>query len=400
MKVLSPQITHKSDVGGVVLDITSEAEAREAFKRITQKAKEHDPNAEILGVTVQPMIKRQGYEVIIGAKADPLFGPVILFGMGGVGVELFKDFAIGIPPLNQTLVRRMIEETKMYQLLKGYRNFPAANIKLLEEIMVRFSQMLVDFPQLKEVDINPLFINEKEAFAFDARIVIDPSKVFTKFEPHQHLIVTPYPTKYETIWRLRDGRTVILRPIKPEDEPLWLEMFQNFSEESIRYRFFQVLKNTPHETRVRYCNIDYDREIAIVAELTEEGRKRILGVARVSIEPDGKTGEIAFIVADPWQGLGLGTKLVDYVLEICADMKLETIYAIMLADNHQAIGLMKKMGFTNKYMDDGTVKGTLNIREEEARCAEPKKAEEKQAPNQIRTQLEPKEQKEAEAMPS
>jgi acetyltransferase len=400
MKVLSPQITHKSDVGGVVLDITSEAEAREAFKRITQKAKEHDPDAEILGVTVQPMIKRQGYEVIIGAKADPLFGPVILFGMGGVGVGLFKDFAIGIPPLNQTLVRRMMEETKMYQLLKGYRNFPPANIKLLEEIMVRFSQMLVDFPQLKEVDINPLFINEKEAFAFDARIVIDPSKVFTKFEPHQHLIITPYPTKYETMWRLRDGRTVILRPIKPEDEPLWLEMFQNFSEESIRYRFFQVLKDTPHETRVRYCNIDYDREIAIVAELTEEGRKRILGVARVSIEPDGRTGEIAFIVADPWQGLGLGTKLVDYVLEICADMKLETIYAIMLADNYRAMGLMKKMGFTIKYMDDGTVKGTLSIREEEARCAEPKTVEEKQDPNQIQTQLEPKEQKEAEAMPS
>jgi acetyltransferase len=399
MKILSPQITHKSDVGGVVLDITNEAEAREAFKRITQKAKEHDPDAEILGVTVQPMIKRQGYEVIIGAKADPLFGPVILFGMGGVGVGLFKDFAIGIPPLNQTLVRRMMEETKMYQLLKGYRNFPAANIKLLEEIMVRFSQMLVDFPQLKEVDINPLFINEKEAFAFDARIVIDPSKVFTKFEPHQHLIITPYPTKYETMWRLRDGRTVILRPIKPEDEPLWLEMFQNFSEESIRYRFFQVLKDTPHETRVRYCNIDYDREIAIVAELTEEGRKRILGVARVSIEPNGRTGEIAFIVADPWQGLGLGTKLVDYVLEICADMKLETIYAIMLADNYRAMGLMKKMGFTIKYMDDGTVKGTLSIREE-ARCAEPKTVEEKQASNQIRTQLEPKKQKEAEAMPS
>jgi acetyltransferase len=400
LKILSPQITHKSDAGGVVLDLTNENEVREAFKRIVQKAKEYSSHADILGVTVQPMIKSQGYEVIIGAKADPLFGPVILFGMGGIGVELFKDFAIGIPPLNQTLVRRMMEETKVYQLLKGYRNEPPANIKLLEEILVRFSQMLVDFPQLKEVDINPLFINEKEAFAFDARIVIDPKKVFTKSEPHQHLVITPYPTKYETMWRLRDERTVILRPIKPEDEPLWLEMFQNFSEESIRYRFFQVLKDTPHETRVRYCNIDYDREIAIVAELTEEGRKRILGVARVSIEPDGKKGEIAFIVADPWQGLGLGTKLVDYVLEICVDMKLETIYAIMLADNYRAMGLMKKMGFTVKYMDDGTVKGTLNLREEEAKCTEPKIAEEAQTQNQTRTSLESKEQKKTEAMPS
>ena len=400
LKILSPQIAHKTEVGGIMLNIASEAEVREAFKRITQKAKEYNPDAEILGVTVQPMIKRQGYEVIIGAKADSLFGPVMLFGMGGVGVELFKDFAIGIPPLNQTLVRRMMEETKVYQLLKGYRNVPPANIKLLEEILVRFSQMLVDFPQLKEVDINPLFINEKEAFAFDARMVIDAKKVFTKFEPHQHLVITPYPTKYETMWRLRDGRTVILRPIKPEDEPLWLEMFQNFSEESIRYRFFQILKDTPHETRVRYCNIDYDREIAIVAELTEEGRKRILGVARVSIEPDGKTGEIAFIVADPWQGLGLGTKMVDYVLEICADMKLETIYAIMLADNYRAIGLMKKMGFTVKYMDDGTVKGTLNIREEEVKCIEPKNDRGNTDSEPDRTQLEPKEQKETEPMPS
>ena len=219
-----------------------------------------------------------------------------------------------------------------------------------EEILVRFSQMLIDFPQLKEVDINPLFINENEAVALDARIVIDKERVFKRFEPHEHLVITPYPKKYETVWTLRDGRTVLLRPIKPEDEPLWLEMFQNFSEQSIRYRFFQIIKDTPHETRVRYCNIDYDREIAIVPELTENGRKRILGVTRVSIEPDGKKGEIAFITADPWQGLGLGTKMIDYVLEICKDMKLETIYAIMLQDNFQAISLMKKMGFTIKYL--------------------------------------------------
>ncbi len=321
LKILSPQIIHKTDAGGVALDIKSETEVRDTFNHLIEKAKEYNPDAEILGVTVQPMIKKQGYEVIIGAKTDPLFGPVILFGMGGVGVELFKDFAIGIPPLNQTLVRRMMEETKVYQLLKGYRNVPPANIKLLEEIIVRFSQMLVDFPQLKEVDINPLFINEKEAFAIDARIVIDKERVFAKLEPHQHLVITPYPKKYETLWKLRDGRTVLLRPIRPEDEPLWLEMFQNFSEESIRYRFFQIIKDTPHETRVRYCNIDYDREIAIVPELTEEGRRKILGVVRVSIEPDGKAGEIAFIVADPWQGLGLGTKLVDYAIEICKDMR-------------------------------------------------------------------------------
>jgi len=365
LKVMSPQIVHKTDAGGVALDLNSEAEVREAFERIIKRAKEYNPNAEILGVTVQPMIKKQGYEVIIGAKTDPLFGPVILFGMGGIGVELFKDFAIGLPPLNQTLARRIMEETKVYRLLKGYRNLPPANIKLLEEIMVLFSQMLIEFPQLKEVDINPLFINEEEAFVFDARIVIDRERLFQKFEPHQHLVISPYPKKYETLWKLRDGRTVLLRPIKPEDEPLWLEMFQNFSEESIRYRFFQIIKDTPHEVRVRYCNIDYDREIAIVAELNEEGNRRILGVVRVSLEPDRKTGEIAFIIADPWQGLGLGTKMVDYTIEVCKDMGIETIYAIMLPDNQRAINLTKKMGFTLKYQEEGTVKGVLNLKEEE-----------------------------------
>jgi acetyltransferase len=378
LKILSPQIIHKSEAGGVILDINSEAELREAFECVIERAKKYNPNAEILGVTVQPMVKKRGYEVIVGAKTDPLFGPVILFGMGGIGVELFKDFSIGLPPLNQTLVRRLMEETKVYQLLKGYRNVPPANLKLLEELIVRFSQLLIDFPQLKEVDINPLLIDENDASIIDARIVIDREKIFQKLEPHQHLVISPYPKKYETLWKMRDGRTVLLRPIKPEDEPLWLEMFRNFSEESIRFRFFQIIKDTPHEVRVRYCNIDYDREIAIVAELTENGQRKILGVVRVSLEPDRKSGEIAFIVADPWQGLGLGTKMVDYTIEICKDMGVETIYGIMLPDNHRAINLTRKMGFTLKYMDDGTVKGILNLKEEESstQCQKTEKLQE------------------------
>ncbi len=371
LKILSPQIIHKSDAGGVALNLTCDSEVEQAFENIVKRAKEYNPNAEITGVTVQPMIKRSGYEIIIGSKKDAIFGPVILFGMGGVGVELFKDFAIGLPPLNQTLARRLMEETKVYQLLKGYRNMPPANLKLLEEILVRFSQMLVDFPQLVEVDINPLLIDEKEAFILDARILIDKELALKMFSPRDypsacpsHLVICPYPKKYETLWRLKDGRMVLLRPIKPEDEPLWLEMFQNFSEESIRYRFFQIIKDTPHEVRVRYCNIDYDREMAIVAELTENGRRRIVGVVRVSLEPDRKTGEIAFIVADPWQGLGLGTKMVDYAIEVCRDMGVESLYAIMLPDNKRAINLTKKMGFTLKTMEDGTIKGILNLKEE------------------------------------
>jgi acetyltransferase len=377
LKILSPQITHKTDAGGVMLDLNSDTDVKQAFDIIMHRAKKYNSKAQILGVTVQPMISRKGYEGIIGGKTDPLFGPVILFGMGGVGVELFKDYSIGLPPLNTTLIRRMMEETKVYQLLKGYRNVPPANLKLLEETMVLFSQLLIDFPQIKEIDVNPLLINEKEACILDARITVDRSKVFKKFEPHEHLVISPYPKKYEMPWKLRNGQEVLLRPIKPEDELMWLEMFQSFSEEAIRYRFFQLLKDTPHEVRVRYCNIDYDREIAIVAELSEGDRKRILGVGRLSIEPDEKTGELAFIIGDQWQGQGLGSKVVDFVLEIAKEMRVETVYAIMLPDNRRALNLTKKMGFKLEYLSDGTVKGTLDLKEEmpSEKCPEPKSPE-------------------------
>ena len=372
LKILSPQIIHKTEVGGVLLDVSSEAEVRAGFEALIESATRYNPHAQIIGVTVQPMIKEEGYELIIGGKTDLIFGPVILFGMGGVGVELFRDYALGLPPLNTTLARRMMEETKVYKLLKGYRKRPQANLKLLEEILLQFSQLLVDFPQIKEVDINPLLINEKHAYVLDARIVVDKERVFKRMEPHEHMVISPYPKKYETLWMLRNGQQVLLRPIKPEDEPLWLEMFQSFSEESIRYRFFQILKDTPHEVRVRYCNIDYDREIAIVAEITDQGRRKILGVTRLSIEPNGKAGEIAFIVTDQWQGLGLGTKMVDYVLEIAKEKGIEKVYAIMLQDNYRAISLSKKMGFKLEYQDDGTVKAVLDLKEEATgECPQP-----------------------------
>jgi acetyltransferase len=352
--------------------VCSASEVREAFEVLIQRATAYNPNAQIIGVTVQPMIEKKGHEIIIGGKTDPVFGPVILFGMGGVGVELIKDYSIGLPPLNTTLIRRMMEETKVYQLLKGYRNSPPVDLKRLDETMLLFSQLLVDFPQIKEIDINPLLINEKDACILDARIVVDKDKVCKKFEPHEHMVISPYPKKYEILWALKNGQEVLLRPIKPEDEPMWLEMFQSFSEESIRYRFFQMLKDTPHEVRVRYCNIDYDREIAIVAEIVENGRRKILGVSRLSIESDGKSGEMAFIVSDYWHGLGLGTKMVDYVLDIAKEKGVENVYAIMLPDNYRALSLTKKMGFNIEYLSDGTVKGELNLKEEDidVRCSQ------------------------------
>ncbi len=365
LKVLSPQIIHKTEAKGVRLDIGSEIEVREAFDDIIHQAREYAPSAHIVGVTVQHMVKKHGVELIIGAKSDALFGPVIMFGRGGVETEIYKDIAFGIPPLNQALARRITEETKVFQMLKGFRNMPPVNIKLLEEIMVRFSQMLVDFPQLKEIEINPLLADENGAFALDARAVIDIELVSAKFEPHEHLVISPYPVKYTTLWKMRDGRSVILRPIKPEDEPLWLEMFHNFSEESIRFRLFEVIKEPiEHEFSVRYCNIDYDRELAIVAELEDGGRKKMAGVVRLLVDPDRKSGEIAFIVADPWQGMGLGSKMTDYMIEICRDKKIEMLYAVMLPDNHRAIRLMKEMGFVITFLKDDTVRAEMNLKEE------------------------------------
>jgi acetyltransferase len=362
IKILSPQISHKTDVGGVRLDINSEPELRSAFSDIMKNVKESKPDAHIQGITVQQMVKKKGIEIILGAKTDSLFGPVIMFGRGGIDVEIYKDIALGLLPLNQTLARRMMEETKVYKLLKGYRNLPPANIKLLEEIIVRFSQMLVDFPQLKEFEINPLFINEKEAFALDARGVLYKERLHAK--PHEHLVISPYPEKYRSSWKLRDGRTVILRPIKPEDEPLWLEMFHNFSEESIHFRLFQtIIEPVAHEFSARYCNIDYDRELAIVVELEEEGKRKLLGVVRLNIEPNENEGELSFIVADQWQGQGLGSKMVDYMIEICKDKKLEKIHAVMLPDNYRAIKLFKDMGFTIESLDDGTQKAMFDLKE-------------------------------------
>jgi acetyltransferase len=363
LKILSPDISHKTEAGGVALNLGSEAEVRKEFDGVIARARAYKPDAEITGVTVQPMVRSKSTELIIGGKTDPIFGPVVLFGMGGVAVELLKDTALGLPPLSTTLIHRMLEETKVYQLLKGHRNQAAANLDLLDQTLLRVSQLMVDFPQIKEIDMNPTLIGPDDVHVLDARVVVDRDLALSEIEPRAQLVISPYPQKYEARWTLRSGEEILLRPIRPEDEPMWIEMFRGFSEESIRYRFFTVIKDTPHEMRVRYCNIDYDREIAIVAELSHEGHKQILGVGRLPLEAGGKKGELAFIISDKWQGMGLGTKVVDHVLEVASDMGVEEVYAFMLPDNYRAQALLRKMGFELHELDDGTVRATLTFRE-------------------------------------
>lgn len=349
LKIISPDIVHKTDVGGVIADINSDEELKKAYIKLIDNVKQKAPNARIEGVYVQKMVKSIDYELIIGSKKDVDFGSVIMFGWGGTGVELFKDFSIGLPPLNQTLARRMIEETKIHEVLeKGLRGRPPANMRELEEILVKFSNMIVDFPEIKEMDINPLVISDGKACAVDSRIILDPDASKCK-DPYCHLVIMPYPTKYVMPWRLKDGTQVLLRPIRPEDEPLEAELIRGFSEETSRFRFFQVIKDITHEMLVRFCNIDYDREMAIIAEYNEDGKRRNVGVGRLIMEPDRKRGEFAVVVADDFQGRGLGTKLIDVLIGIADEKGLETMYGIVLPENERMIKLCKKLGFDIKY---------------------------------------------------
>ena len=349
MKIHSPQITHKSDIGGVVLDLRCKEDVKKTFKEMIKRAKEKAPDAKILGVTIQKMIKTHGYELIMGSKKDPVFGSVILFGLGGIYTELFKDRAIGFPPLNQVLAQRIIEKTRAYELLKGFRGLPPVNMTKVEETLVNFSQLIIDYPEIKEIDVNPLIASGDELIAVDARIILDKS-----WKDKPHLIIMPYPTKYVKTVKLKDGTEVLFRPIKPEDELLWLDMFQTFSQETVRFRFFRILKDTPHEMRTRYCNIDYDREIAIVAEVKEKDKRRFLGVTRVILKP-GNTdeAEYALVVTDKWQRLGLGSEFIDYTIEIAKDKKVKKLYGVVLKDNVPMLTLCREKNFKITEGDPG-----------------------------------------------
>ncbi len=349
MKIHSKDITHKSDSGGVALNLDCEKSVRKHYKEMMKNVKDNVPDAELEGVTIQKMVDNKGSEFILGSKKDPVFGSAILFGLGGVFTELFKDRAIGFPPLNQVLAQRIIEQTKAYKLLKGYRNIPPVNMARVEETMINFSQLIEEHPEIAEIDINPLIASCDDLIAVDARIVIDE-----KPEKKPHMIISKYPSKYIKKVKLKDGGELTLRPIKPEDEPLWLEMFKSFSEESVRFRFFRIVRDTPHEMRIRYCNIDYDREIGIVAELNENGKRRLLGVTRIIMTPGrNDEAEFALIVSDEWHRKGLGSEFLEYTLEIAKDKNLKRIYGTVLKDNIPMLKLCKEFNFEITEGDPG-----------------------------------------------
>jgi acetyltransferase len=247
-----------------------------------------------------------------------------------------------------------MEETEVFRMLQGYRGKPPADLRQLEQIIVNFSNLIADFPEIAEMDINPIAISQGKAIALDARIVIDTNCLdFPDQFQYPHLVISPYPTRLVTNWILSDSREVLIRPIKPEDEPLKYEMLASCSEETLKGRYFQRLKSLTHEMLVRLCNIDYDREIAIVAEIKESQKKRLVGVGRLIIEPDFRTGEFAVIVHDDYQGKGLGYKLVDMLIGIAQEKGLEKFMGYVLTNNQKMLRLMRKLGFTVEETPEG-----------------------------------------------
>ncbi|MGH7799130.1 MAG: GNAT family N-acetyltransferase [Thermodesulfobacteriota bacterium] len=341
LKIHSPDIVHKTEAGGVILNLNSKEEIESAFKKIVENARNYNSKAQIIGVTVQRMIKDKGYELILGSKHDPLFGPIILFGMGGIITEVIRDKAIGLPPLNSTLARRLMEETKVYKLLRGFRNGLPVNLESLEEILVRLSHMVTDFPEITEIDINPLFVNESSILALDARVIIKS----TNLRSPEHMVISPYPHRYETHWTLKDGTKVILRPIKPEDEGMMIELFKTFSDTTILFRFFHILKSMSHEQIARYTQIDYDREMAIVAVEERPGKDRILGVGRLTYYPNLESSEFSVVVGDPWQRKGLGTKLLQMCIAVAKEKGVRLLWGDIMAENERMVRLCKKLGF-------------------------------------------------------
>jgi acetyltransferase len=363
LKIYSETITHKTDVGGVKLNLDDAAAVRSAFRAIQASVTEKVGAQHFQGVTVQPMIKLDGYELILGSSIDPQFGPVLLFGLGGQLVEVFKDRALALPPLNTTLARRMMERTKIYKALKGVRGRQAVDLAALEQLLVQFSQLVAEQRWIKELDINPLLAapapprgtGEGEGWgllALDARVVLQDPDVVEEQLPR--VAIRPYPTRYSQPWTMPDGTTALIRPIRPEDEPLMVKYHEKLSAHTVYLRYFQNLelsRRVEHERLTRICFIDYDREMALVVERTDPKaeEREIIGVGRLSKLHGSNEAEYAIMVADEFQGSGLGTELLRRLLQVARDEKIERVSAYMLLENVAMRRVSEKLGFRMKY---------------------------------------------------
>ena len=347
LKLHSHTVTHKTDVGGVQLNLRDADAVRAAFARIQDNVAAKAAAGDFLGVTVQPMVDREGFELILGSSIDAQFGPVLLFGRGGQLVEIENDRALSLPPLNTTLARRMMEQTRISRALRGVRGMKPVNMEELELLLVRFSNLVIDNPRVKEVDINPLLANGERCLALDARIVLHPASVTDAQLPRP--VIRPYPKQYAGAWTMKDGAEVTIRPIRPEDEPRMVEFHQRLSDRSVYLRYFQPLKltqRTAHERLTRICFIDYDREMALVTELRHpDGSCEIIAVGRMSKLHGTDGAEIAVLVRDEFQHRGLGTELVSRLMHVARDEKLRYVTSSMLGINREMRSICDRLGY-------------------------------------------------------
>ncbi|KXB03741.1 hypothetical protein AKJ45_00615 [candidate division MSBL1 archaeon SCGC-AAA261F19] len=359
LKVHSPDIVHKSDIGSVALNLESKTEVEEAFSKIMRCVKDQRPTAEIGGVVVQRMVENINCKLTLRSKKDPRFGSVVIFGRGGVDGEFYQDKAVGFPPMNYGHAKRLVESTKVPDFLERMGKSPA-KLKPLMEYLARFSQLLIDHPEVQEADID-LASTEEGFIVMDASMMLDREVSPGEAELHKHLIEEPYPLKYIKKERLEDGREVKIRPIKPEDEPLILGLFDTFSKETWRRRFFGPIREITHDDMIRFANIDYSREIAFVGELIESEERKIIGIGRLIREIGEDSGEFAVAVGDPWQEIGLGTKLMESLIEFGRDKGLKRIWGTVQRNNFRMIHICRKLGFLieNQFLE--TIKLVLEL---------------------------------------
>jgi acetyltransferase len=357
MKVDSPDLVHKTEAGGVRLNITNAPSVRNAYHDILEMVQKKAPNARINGVSIEPYLARpNGRELMIGVERDPTFGPIITFGSGGSEVEIFRDRAVALPPLNRFLAQDLIRSTRAAQVLGEYHNMPPINMKALEEVLLNISEMVCELPWLQELDLNPLIVDDKGAIAADARIVIDYAP--SNGDRYSHMAIHPYPAHLVQDWEQPDGRTVTIRPIRPEDSEMVQTFVKNLSDESKYFRFMDTLRELTQAMLVRFTQIDYDREMALVATLpSATGNEIQIGVARYVTNPDGETVEFALTIADEWQKHGVGRKLMTALIEVARKKGYRAVVGDVLAMNTKMFRLMSALGFTiHPHPDDPSVK--------------------------------------------
>ncbi len=361
----SEMLSYHHENGTLGLNLADDNAACKAYHSLQEKSSTlRDKAAKII---IQPVIEKSGIELSVGAKRSLNFGSVIVFGIGGDLREAEKDYSVGLPPLNQTLARRMMEETRIYQFLKGQLRYEAS-LKKLEEVLVRFSKLIIDIPEIDEIDINPILFSESGVIALNASMLH-----IAKIESREvkitggdlcpsHLSIPPYPAQYRREMISSDGRSVLFRPIRAEDEPIMYRLLKSLSDESVYSRFGRLLKDMPHEKLVRFCQIDYDREMAFVAAVTDEsGAEELIGEVRISKLPDLESAELSILVSDQWQGKGIGNMLMDYCIDIARKVELKSLWMEILKENRRMIKFGFKYGFRQAYDDGDMVRVVLGL---------------------------------------